>query len=282
MAGSAGGQGAWARAARPLLRLVARAAAAVGGWASRRTGAAAPPALAPAAEAARSPTHLLALISHELKTPLNIILGYLELLDRGVPEPLPEAARVQVARMRASALALLESIDEMITFSRLQSGEERVETEVVAIGAIVRGVVATVEPWAAAKGLAFRVTAPDEPAAVETDPTRTRQVLLKLLSNAVKFTEKGEVALEAALLEDGRAVFRVRDTGPGIAPAHLPRIFEPFWQADQSITRRAGGSGLGLAVASGLTRLLRGELKVESTPGVGSTFTLSLPRTPGG
>jgi signal transduction histidine kinase len=171
---------------------------------------------------------------------------------------------------------LLGLIDEVLTFSRLEAGREVVRVEPVHVWRLLDDAALIAEPLAAEKGLAFRVEHPATDAVLETDPMKALQILLNLLSNAVKFTERGEVAL-AARYEDGAAVVEVRDTGVGIAPEHQERIFEPFWQVEQTHRRTAGGTGLGLSVSRRLARLMGGDVTVESTPGEGSTFRVRLP-----
>jgi signal transduction histidine kinase len=134
-------------------------------------------------------------------------------------------------------------------------------------------------PQAAAKGIGFAVGVLAEPASLVTDASKLRQVLLNLLSNAIKFTERGDVTLWAEV-DAGAVRFLVRDTGVGIAPEHLERVVEEFWQVEHPTTRRATGTGLGLAVSRRLARLLGGDLTVQSERGVGSVFVLELPTTP--
>lgn len=219
----------------------------------------------------------LAVMSHELRTPLNAILGYTDLMRMGVPEPLPASARAHVERITASARHLLELIDEVLSFSRIEAGREELRLQRVDSRESLRDVAAIAEPLAGEKGLRFRLQLPEGDADLVTDPAKLRQILLNLLSNAVKFTDQGEVTL-AADADDDSVSFTVSDTGIGIAPEHQDRIFEAFWQVEQGATRRAEGTGLGLTVARRLARLLGGDITVESDPGRGSTFTVRLPR----
>jgi PAS domain S-box-containing protein len=227
------------------------------------------------AEANRAKSDFLAVMSHELRTPLNAIMGYTDLFLAGIPEPLPAPMVPQVERVQGAARHLRDLIEEVLSFARLESGHEEVQAEPVDVAAVAREAAALAEPLALERGLAFRVDVPDAPVVARTDARKVRQVLLNLLANAVKFTDRGEVALS---MEDGAGVtIRVRDTGVGIAPRHRERIFEPFWQADQGLAREHGGSGLGLAVARQMARLMGGDITVESAPGDGSTFALRLP-----
>jgi PAS domain S-box-containing protein len=229
--------------------------------------------------ASRAKSEFLAVMSHELRTPLNAVLGYLDLLDAGVAGPLtPEQGRY-LDRVTASGKHLLGLIEEVLTFSRLEADREVAAPETVRAAEVARQAAELVEPLARARGLGFRVeTEGAADVEVRTDPGKLRQVLVNLLGNAVKFTDAGEVVLSASPAPDGTAVrFAVRDTGIGIPAEAREKIFEPFWQAAQGMTRRVGGTGLGLAVARELARLLGGELTVESEPGAGSVFTVAIP-----
>jgi PAS domain S-box-containing protein len=220
----------------------------------------------------------LAVMSHELRTPLNAIIGYADLLTSGVMGDLTSPQSQSVDRLKRSGLHLLSLIDEVLTFSRLEAGKEVVEPQPADVAGIVADVATLMEPLAADRSLAFRVDAPTEQVIAEIDPRRLRQILINLLSNAVKFTETGAVTLEfepdAAA---HRLIFRVRDTGIGIAADHLERVFEPFWQVQQKATRRAGGTGLGLSVVRRLARLMGGDVEAASTVGEGSSFVVWLP-----
>jgi signal transduction histidine kinase len=227
-------------------------------------------------EANRAKTDFLAVMSHELRTPLNAILGYTELLADGVLDPVTPRQEAQLGRIRVSATHLLQLIEEILTVTSLEARREEIRVAEVEAAQVLEEVAALTEPLARAKELDFVVRSPADPLVLETDPARLRQILLNLVTNAVKFTERGEVRLEARR-EDGTAVFTVRDTGVGITPEQLERIFEPFWQAEAPTTRKVGGIGLGLAITRELAELLGGRVQVESTPGVGSTFTLRLP-----
>ena len=158
----------------------------------------------------------------------------------------------------------------------MEAGREGVSRGPADAAALVRDTIVLIEPMAREKGLDFVTRIPSHAIAMETDAGKVRQILLNLLSNAVKFTEHGRV--EITLTErDGSAVFVIADTGIGVAPENAERIFEPFWQVQQSATRQAGGTGLGLSVARRLARLLGGDVALESVPGNGSRFTVTLP-----
>ncbi|HEY0153279.1 MAG TPA: ATP-binding protein [Longimicrobium sp.] len=230
-----------------------------------------------AVEANRAKRDFLAVMSHELRTPLNAILGYTDLFLAGIPAPLPEAVQPKMSRVQTAARHLLSLIEEILTFARLEGGQEEFRPEETTAATLAGEACALVEPLALEAGIAFDVQSPVPDVPLTTDPRKARQILVNLLGNAVKFTRAGEVSLRVKA-DDSAVRFHVRDTGIGIAPADRERIFEPFWQAEQGLVRERGGSGLGLSVARQLARLLGGEVTVESTPGEGSTFTLRLPR----
>jgi signal transduction histidine kinase len=218
-------------------------------------------------------------MSHELRTPLTTVMGYTDLLLAGVSTQLTQQSQTYVERIRTAAWHLLGLIEQILIYARLEVGRERVHVEKVQISRMLRDAAELIEPVASEKGLEFRILEPPEDVQVETDSTKLRQILLNLLSNAVKFTESGRVELEARLTEDGVA-FMVHDTGVGIAPEHQQRVFDSFWQVDQSATRKEGGTGIGLSVSRKLARLLGGDITVSSTLQEGTTFTLILPRVP--
>ncbi|HEV7991296.1 MAG TPA: HAMP domain-containing sensor histidine kinase [Gemmatimonadaceae bacterium] len=236
-------------------------------------------ARAEAERANRAKNDFLAVMSHELRTPLNAIIGYGALMREGIPDPATKGQRHQLDRIGASAKHLLALIDEVLTLSRLELGEERVTPAPVSVCSLVEEVAGMTELEARRKGLELTLELPSSDVTIVTDTGKLRQALLNLVGNAIKFTDRGSVSIVAFVEREGEEiVFAVRDTGLGIAPAHLPKVFEAFWQVDQAATRRAGGTGLGLHVTRRLLRLLGGDVKVESTLGEGSTFTIRLPR----
>lgn len=226
--------------------------------------------------ASEAKSDFLAIMSHELRTPLNGILGYADLLLMGVPETLPEKSKEQVDRIKASAQHLLTLIEEILTLSRLEAGRVQLQIEEVEAGETARQVGEMVEPLADRQGLRFEVSVPDAPVWMEADAAKTRQILLNLLGNAIKFTNEGAVELRVEHRGDD-VLFHVHDTGVGIAPDNLERLFTPFTQLNSALTREQSGSGLGLSVAQRLARLMGGEITVESEPGRGSTFTARFP-----
>ncbi len=235
-----------------------------------------------AAEAAsRAKSVFLANMSHELRTPLNAILGFAQLMARDAR--IPEDQRGNLAIVDKSGQHLLALINDVLDISRIEAGRASAHPDIVDLPELLATLVEVVDPRARAKGLELRLElAPELPRHIETDPGKLRQILLNLLINAVKYTERGEVALTAARMPvapgEARAVlrFEVRDTGVGIAAAELDRIFQAFYQTDAGI-RGGEGTGLGLTICREFTHLLGGALAVESEPGQGSTFRLTLP-----
>jgi signal transduction histidine kinase len=233
-----------------------------------------------AEDANRAKGVFLATMSHELRTPLNAIIGYSSLLSDGIAGPVPDSQSQFVDRIGISARHLLALIDDILSLSRIEAGKEHVSATEVDALSVAREAASIIEPLARSKQLTFTVTLPEKPVVIETDPGKLRQILLNLLSNAVKFTDAGAVTLAVHLDTDDRAkdiVFNVDDSGVGISADHLERIFDPFWQVDQSATRRHPGTGLGLSVSRRLSLLLGGRLTVASSLGQGSCFELRLP-----
>jgi signal transduction histidine kinase len=233
-------------------------------------------ARAEAERANNSKTDFLAVMSHELRTPLTAIMGYEELLSDGITGPVTELQRQQLGRINASAHHLLGLIDEILTFARVDIGRERVRWESMSVNHTLSDAAALVEPMANAKNLKLVVNLMDEDQSIQTDGTKLRQMLVNLLSNGIKFTERGEVQLGCDV-SDGVLEVSIADTGVGIAAENIEYVFEPFWQAEQTPTRKTGGTGLGLSVTRKLARLLGGDVTVASKMGAGTTFLLTLP-----
>jgi len=232
-----------------------------------------------AERANRAKNDFLAVMSHELRTPLNAIIGYGSLLRDGIPDPATTGQRHYIERIGASAKHLLALIDEVLTLSRLELGRERVTPTTIVVATMIEEAAAMMEPDARKKGLAITLELPEESVAMVTDAGKLRQALVNLISNAVKFTDEGEVCVRArAAVEGEEIVFDVEDSGIGISEQHLPRIFDAFWQVDQASTRRVGGTGLGLHVTRRLVRLLGGDIAARSVLGEGSCFTIRVPR----
>jgi PAS domain S-box-containing protein len=233
-----------------------------------------------ALEASRHKSEFLATMSHEIRTPLNGIIGLNELLDA---TELSDRQRLYATGITVSSRTLLDLINDILDFSKIEAGHFEVETVDLEVRAVLDDVANLLAESARNRQVDLQVScSPDVPEVVAGDPTRLRQVLLNLGSNAIKFTSEGSVGIRATATSDdggagggdGVTVLRVevRDTGIGIPAEHQERIFAPFSQADSSTTRHYGGSGLGLAICAEIVAAFGGEIGVESTPGVGSTF----------
>ena len=230
-----------------------------------------------AQEADRAKGRFLATMSHELRTPLTALAGYEELLVDDVLGPLSDAQREVMQRMHVVTQHLAAMIEDVLAYTNLETGGEVVRPTDFLAGDLLAAVAAVVQPLATEKGLSL-VVDPDAAATrVTTDVDKARQILVNLTGNAIKFTSSGEVRLSVRL-EPEYVGFAIRDTGPGIADADIPRLFRPFTQLDSGLTRRHGGTGLGLYISDRLARLLRGRIDVVTQPGDGATFTLLLPR----
>ncbi len=221
-------------------------------------------------------SQFLSTMSHELRTPLNAVIGLADLLDSGVPGPVNPDQKKHLTRIRAGAWHLVEIIEEILTFSRAEADKVEVHREEVDVAALARGVVEMLRYEADAKRLALRVSGSDEPLVLRTDGAKVRQILTNLLGNALKYTDEGSVEVEVRRGAETIDLV-VRDTGPGIPPALLDEIFEPFEQGPGAAARARAGTGLGLTISRRLAALLGGEVTVASTPGEGSAFTLRLP-----
>jgi signal transduction histidine kinase len=230
-----------------------------------------------AQEANQTKSDFLAVISHDLRTPLTSIIGYAELMIMGLPEQLSEGSQQRLERMRTSARHLLYLLDQLLIFARLDAGREEIRSVDTEIRGIVQEISAVMEPLAAQRGLKLTVDCPEDAVVMQTDPDKLRQVLVNLVGNAVKYTQQGGVTLSVRPSAGQRMVFQVRDTGIGIAQEHIGRIFDPFWQVNPDMRSRGEGTGLGLSVVHRLVKLMGGEITVESILGQGSTFTLTLP-----
>jgi len=223
---------------------------------------------------ARVKGEFLANMSHEIRTPLNAVLGLAQLGARGGGQ---HQAAEQFARIQEAGRHLLGIIDDILDLSKLEAGKLSVEQRPFCLAAAVEAAVRLVAGRTEVKGLGLHAELDDDlPPWVLGDALRLKQVLVNLLANAVKFTPKGDVVLSVSRAGTQLA-FKVTDTGIGMDAAQMGRLFEPFQQADSSTTRRFGGTGLGLAISDNLVRLMGGSIAVESRPGVGSTFTVSLP-----
>ncbi|MFO1532204.1 MAG: response regulator [Thermoplasmatota archaeon] len=235
-----------------------------------------------AREGSRAKADFLATMSHEIRTPMNAVIGFAELLGK---TPLDPAQTEYVGAIRESGTHLLSVINDVLDYSKIEAGRIELDEKAFEVVPLVESCVKALSLAADQKGIELGFLRQDgTPQALFGDAPRLRQVLLNLLSNAVKFTEKGEivVGLAATLEKDGRHLirFEVRDTGVGIDPAEMPRLFQAFTQADSSSTRRQDGTGLGLAISRRLCELMGGTLTVESERGKGSVFTATIRAAP--
>jgi signal transduction histidine kinase len=252
-------------------------------------------ARASAEEANRGKSQFLATMSHELRTPLNAIAGHVQLLELGIHGPVTEAQQAALTRVDRAQHHLLGLINDVLNYARIESARVEYDVQPVRVDDVVRDVWPMVEPQLSAKGLTFHVRLSDHsggPAlTVWADREKLAQILLNLLSNAVKFTSPtrdglpGRVTVELPGHDGGdgaappdQVFLRVTDSGVGIPAAKLDAVFEPFVQVQSELTRAVGGTGLGLTISRDLARGMGGDLRVESTEGVGSTFTLVLRR----
>lgn len=232
-------------------------------------------ALVAAENLARARSEFLANMSHEIRTPMNGVLGFAQIGQRNFKDP--DKARNAFEKILTSGNQLLGVVNEILDFSKIDAGKLQIEETEMTVGDVLDGSLELVADRARAKGLVLCLEkASDLPLVCVGDPLHLGQVLLNLLTNAVKFTEAGSVTL-SALLQGGQLVFRVTDTGIGMTPEQLGYVFNPFQQADGSTTRKFGGTGLGLAICKRLVDLMKGEIRVKSTPGAGSQFEVSLP-----
>jgi signal transduction histidine kinase len=227
-----------------------------------------------ALEARRLKDEFLANMSHELRTPLTAVLGYTYLIQEGLAGPLTEEQRTTLAQVTSSSERLLTLIDDLLDLTTLKRGEVTMHLDTFDPMAALQEAVASAR--GRQQDVALHVEAPDTTLPMQSDRRKVVRILGNLLSNAFKFTTRGEIRASVAVV-DGIVRFTVSDTGIGIAPEAQELIFDEFRQVDGSMTRRYGGSGLGLALSRRLARILGGDITLRSTPDEGSTFVLELP-----
>jgi PAS domain S-box-containing protein len=227
----------------------------------------------------RLKSQFLASMSHELRTPINALLGYTSLMQDQIYGALNERQEEALSRMYMASQHLLELVNDILDLAKIEAGKMPVHVEPVDIGHLIRELGQTIEPMIRRKELEYRVELEPGMPVLETDRTKVKQVVLNLLSNAVKFTHQGYISVQARSAEDDEGVVvEVADSGIGIQEDDIQKIFEDFRQVDQSSTREYGGTGLGLSITKKLLHLLGGTVRVESSPGKGSRFTIRLPR----
>jgi signal transduction histidine kinase len=230
------------------------------------------------AEASQHKSQFLANMSHELRTPLNAILGYTELILDSVYGEMPEKARGVLDRVQRNGRHLLGLINDVLDLSKIEAGQLTLSLSDYSLKSVLQSVFSAVEPLASEKQIALKIDAAKELPQGHGDERRLTQVLLNLVGNAIKFTDKGEVSITGCCA-NGSFTVAVRDTGPGISSADQAKLFQEFQQADNSITRKKGGTGLGLAISRRIIEMHGGRRWVESSPGHGSTFAFTLPVT---
>jgi ammonium transporter len=228
-----------------------------------------------AMEAGAAKTHFLANMSHELRTPLNAIIGFTRIVSRN-SESLPERQVDNLSKVLVSAKHLLALIDEILDLSRIEAGEVTLDLSETNVTEVLREVTDSLEPLVERPRVRLIVDADAELPSVVTDRDKLKQILLNLVSNAVKYTDDGTITVRAEAVH-GRVRIGVSDTGVGIPAEELGKIFEEFHQADGAVPPSRPGTGLGLTISRRLARTLGGDVTVDSTPGVGSTFALDLP-----
>jgi signal transduction histidine kinase len=217
-------------------------------------------------------------MSHELRTPLNVIIGYSSLMRERIYGELSDAQDETLQKVYSTSQHLLALINDVLDLSKIEAGKMPLHIEEVDLGAIIGELSETVMPMVRKKSLEYHIRVAANVPRIWTDRTKLKQILINLMSNAIKFTSRGSVTVESRIAEGGQRVeVVVADTGIGIKPEYLDVIFEDFRQLDQSHTREYPGTGLGLSITKNLLALLGGMITVESTFGGGSRFTVELP-----
>lgn len=237
-------------------------------------------AMEKAQAADRIKSAFLATMSHELRTPLNSIIGFTGILLQGLAGPLNEEQKKQMSMVQTSARHLLSLINDVLDISKIEAGQMTLSIEPFELRPSIEKILKIILPMAEKKGLDLRLEISDDLGTVTTDQRRLEQVLLNLLNNAVKFTEKGNITVSCRK-ENDHYLLSVSDTGIGIRPEEIPDIFQPFHQIDTGLTRRYEGTGLGLSICKRLIEMMGGSFHVESQLGKGSRFTIRFPENPG-
>jgi signal transduction histidine kinase len=231
----------------------------------------------------RAKSLFLANMSHELRTPLNAVIGYSEIVEEDLASGETSRSAQDLGRIRAAAGHLLEMINEVLDFSRIEAGKLELRPSPFSLQVMLNGALDAVRLAASRNGTTCRISIAPDIGIVTADETRVRQCLLNLMSNAAKFTENGLISIEARACRIGAApgvAIAIRDTGCGISEHSLARLFQPFVQADATTTRKHDGAGLGLVITRRLARAMGGDVVAHSKVGEGSVFTLYLPLAP--
>jgi signal transduction histidine kinase len=230
-----------------------------------------------AERASRAKGEFLAVMSHELRTPLNAIGGYADLMEMGLRGPITPEQRTDLARIQASQRHLLGLINQVLNYTRIETGTVQYDLVTVPVSEALAEAEALVVPQVRARGLTYVLGGCDPALRVRADREKLQQIMLNLLTNAIKFTEPGGTVRVECGTRDALVEIVVHDTGIGIAEDKLAQVFEPFVQVDQRLTRQNEGVGLGLAISRDLARGMEGDLTAQSQVGVGSRFVLTLP-----
>lgn len=230
--------------------------------------------------ASQAKTAFLRNMSHELRTPLTAILGYTELINQEARDLGLTELVVDTEHIQAAGTQLLSLISDLLDLSRIEAGQMQLAPETFAVAPLLDGVVSTIQPLAMQNANTLKLVCDGDLGVMHSDKTKVRQVLLNLLGNAAKFTERGHIVLMARREVSDHADFvnfRITDTGIGMSPEQMSHLFQVFYQGDVTTARKYGGTGLGLALSRHFCQMMGGEISVESQPGVGSIFTVSLP-----
>jgi len=238
-------------------------------------------AMEKAQSADRIKSAFLATMSHELRTPLNSIIGFTGIMLQGLAGSLNEEQHKQMAMVQSSARHLLTLISDVLDISKIEAGQLALSVTSFALRPSVEKMVNLISPLAEKKGLELKLDIADDVKTVTTDQRRLEQVILNLLNNAIKFTEKGQVRISCRT-EDDHCLLSVADTGIGMHPKEIDHIFQPFHQIDSGLTRKYEGTGLGLSISKKLLEMMKGTIHVESQWGQGSIFTIRFPKNTGG
>ncbi len=231
-------------------------------------------------EANRAKSEFLAIMSHELRTPLNAIIGFSDVMQCGHFGPLGDARYVEyIGDIRNSGLLLLDLINDILDIAKIDAGKLVLYFEPLDAGALLRDDVKRMQPQADAAGVALRVELPADTVTVQADKTRLRQILLNLMSNAIKFTPRGGTVTARLVEVPGAVRFEVADTGVGMTDFEIQKALEPFGQVQSALSRNRGGTGLGLTIVKQLTELHDGSLSIDSVAGRGTCVSVTLPQT---